>query len=54
MKPITDEQRSAIAQKLREIADILEPTAIAAQSDGPEIPGGGNGNGPPGSGNTGN
>lgn len=40
MPPMTEAEKQAIAQKLREIADILAPQRISAQ-------GGGNGNGPP-------
>jgi hypothetical protein len=54
MKHLTDKQRAAVAQKLREIADILAPVTFTTQDDGggngngPPLPGGGNGNGPPG------
>lgn len=40
MKHLTEEDKEAIAQKLREIADILSPATFQTK-------GGGNGNGPP-------
>lgn len=40
MKSLTEDNKAQIAQKLREIADILNPPVVSRS-------GGGNGNGPP-------